>query len=162
MFRKRLVADAGVVLAYSDREDGFRSLRPEITCEEDTAMRPKHLIVLLLVAALGAGCSASQLQARKENAWSSFPSALPDDSSPNANGYAHPLRAAAFVLHPIGVALDYVLVRPFYLLAGLAPQWFGLSVDDAQKYQQHMPELVAPKTAPQRFQNLAPVGGGQP
>jgi hypothetical protein len=128
--------------------------------EEGTAMRAKPLIVLLLAAALGAGCSASQLQARKDNAW--FSTALPDEQNSNPTGYAHPLRPAAFVLYPVGVALDYALVRPFYLMAGLAPEWFGLTVDDAQKYQQHLPVLVAPQTAPQRFENLRPTGSVQP
>lgn len=123
-------------------------------------MRAKPLIVLLLAAALGAGCSASQLQARKDDAW--FSTALPDMQDPNPGGYGHPLRPLGVVLHPIGVAMDYALVRPFYWLAGLAPEWFGLTVDDAQKYQQHLPQLVVPKTAPPVYQNLSPPEGVAP
>jgi len=117
-------------------------------------MRAKGLTVLLLAAVLGAACSASQLKAQKDDAWSHFPQALPDNQNAAAGAYSHPLRGAAFVLYPIGVALDYALVRPFYLLAGLAPEWFGLSVDDAQKYQEHLPEFAEPKASPQRFQSL--------
>jgi hypothetical protein len=123
-------------------------------------MRAKPLIVLLLAAALAAGCSASQLQANKDNSW--FPTALPDEHDPNPGGYSHPLRPAAIILYPIGVVLDFAFVRPFYLLAGLAPEWFGLTAGDAQKYQQHMPELVVPKTTPQRYENLSPTSGPQP
>ena len=117
-------------------------------------MRAKMLTVLLLPVVLGAACSASQLKAQKDDAWSHFPQALPDNQNAAAAGFGHPLRGAAFVLHPIGVVLDYALVRPFYLLAGLAPEWFGLSVDDGQKYQEHLPEFGEPKTSPQKFQSI--------
>jgi hypothetical protein len=117
-------------------------------------MRARGLTALLVAAMLGAGCSASTLQAQKDDAWSGFPRALPDTQDSNAAGYSHPLRGAAYVLYPIGVALDYALIRPFYLLAGLAPEWFGLSSDDAQKYQEHLPELQDPKTAPQKYQHI--------
>ena len=108
------------------------------------------LIVLVLAVLVAAGCAASDLKARKDAAWSHVPQALPDGLDPNAGGYGHPLRAVAFVLHPIGVALDYVLVRPFYMLAGLAPEWFGLTAEDGQRYQSHFPELVVPRDAPRR------------
>jgi hypothetical protein len=67
-------------------------------------------------------------------------------------GYAHPLRGVAFVLHPIGTALDYALVRPFYMLGGLAPEWFGLTVEDGQDFQAHYPELQIPRNSPRRFE----------
>jgi len=38
------------------------------------------------------------------------PVRIPDDHDPLRA--AHPVRVAAYVLHPIGVTLDYVLVRP--------------------------------------------------
>jgi len=117
-------------------------------------MRARVLIVLLLIGAVAAGCAGSQLKARKDNAWSDLPQALPDRYDPNPGSYGHPLRAAGFALHPVGVALDYVLVRPFYFLAGLAPEWFGLTAGDAQKYQAHYPDLTVPRTAPERFQQL--------
>ena len=48
---------------------------------------------------------------------------------------------------------DYALVRPMYMLGGLAPEWFGLNADDAFGYQSHMPELTISKDAPRyRFE----------
>ena len=72
-------------------------------------------------------------------------------TSPSA--YGHPFRPVGFVFHPIGVALDWVIMKPFYMLGGLAPEWFGLNTDDAQTYQSHMPELYISKDAPRyRFE----------
>jgi hypothetical protein len=114
-------------------------------------MRGKAVIVLLLAAVATAGCSASQLKAQKDNSWSHMPQALPDSYDSNPGGYAHPLRPVAFLLNPIGVALDYALVRPFHLLAGLAPEWFGLTADDGQNYHDHFPELVVSRDTPATY-----------
>ncbi|HWC03950.1 MAG TPA: hypothetical protein VHF87_14430 [Methylomirabilota bacterium] len=137
-------------------------------------MGTRQLIIVAVVAALGLGCAANDLKTRKENAWDRVPQALPDgeyiynpslptlstlpdptwagySSAPNA--YGHPFRLPGFALYPLGVALDYALVRPFYMLGGLAPEWFGLSTDDAQLYQSHMPELTTSRDAPRhRFE----------
>ena len=117
-------------------------------------MRGRAVIVLLLAAAVAAGCAGSQLKARKDNAWGDLPQALPDRYDANPAGYGHPLRTVALVLHPVGVALDYILVKPFYLLGGLAPEWFGLTADDAHQYQAHYPELVVPRDAPAKYPTL--------
>lgn len=130
------------------------------------------LIAVTLAGAVAAGCSAGALKARKDDAWSHVPQSLPDSpqvvnsglasiiSVPDPqwavaeqvpNGFGHPLRGLGFALHPFGVALDYALVRPFYMLGGLAPEWFGLTNEDAVRYQEHMPELVTSRTAPRRF-----------
>jgi hypothetical protein len=134
-------------------------------------MRAKALIALTLAAAVVAGCSANTLKARKGNAWSSVPQSIPDTptvangvgSIVNApeptwiaydrvpSGYGHPFRGLGFALHPIGVALDYALVRPFYLLGGLAPEWFGLTNEDAARYQGQMPELSISRESPRRL-----------
>ena len=132
-------------------------------------MGTRRLIILVVVAALGLGCSANTLKARKDDGWALVSPSLPDGESiynpslptmsklpdptwvgfsTNPGGYGHAFRPLAFVLYPIGVALDWVLVKPFYMLGGLAPEWFGLSAGDAQGYQGHMPELVIPKDAP--------------
>jgi hypothetical protein len=115
-------------------------------------MRARHLLALLLVGAVALGCSAAQLKAQKDDSWKFVPRGLPDNLDPNPNGYGHPFRAAAFVGYPIGYALDWILVKPFYMLGGLAPEWFGLTVEDAQKFQSHQPELVTPQNAPRRFE----------
>jgi hypothetical protein len=115
-------------------------------------MRGKILAVLVLAALIGAGCSAAQQKSNKDASWNDFPRALPDNYDPNPAGYGHPFRGAAFVLSPIGVALDFVLVRPFYLLGGLAPEWFGFTAEDGQRYHQHLPEIVTPQSTPRRWE----------
>jgi hypothetical protein len=42
-----------------------------------------------------------------------------DDHDPTMTG--HPLRIIAYVLHPIGVALDYLIFRPAHWLASQEP-----------------------------------------
>jgi hypothetical protein len=115
-------------------------------------MRARRLLVLVLVASVALGCSAATLKSQKDGAWSFVPRALPDDYDALPNGYAHPLRPVGFLAHPIGVALEWVLVKPFYMLAGLAPEWFGLTVEDAQKFQSAWPELVTPQNAPRNLE----------
>ena len=134
-------------------------------------MRTRHLIILGVAAAIGMGCSANSLKARKDDGWARVSQSLPDgeyiynpslptlsklpdptwvgfSSSPSA--YGHPFRPLGFVFYPIGVALDWAVVKPFYMLGGLAPEWFGLNADDAQGYQSHMPELIISKDAPRQ------------
>ena len=132
-------------------------------------MGTRQAITLVAAAALAVGCSASSLKAGKDEAWSPVSQALPDGkyihnpslpsmsklpdptwvgSSSVPSAYGHPFRPLGLVFHPIGVALDYALVRPLHMLGGLAPEWFGLTADDAHGYQGHMPELTISKDAP--------------
>jgi hypothetical protein len=129
----------------------------------------KKLIVLALAGAVVAGCSANDLKARKDDGWARVSQGLPDgkyihnpmlptmsqlpdptwagqEYAPNA--YGHVFRIPALFFHPVGVALDYALIRPLHMLGGLAPEWFGLTTDDAWGYQSSMPELWISKDAP--------------
>ena len=115
-------------------------------------MRGKALAVLLLAALIGVGCTAGQLKAQKDDSWNWVPKGLPDTPEPSSGGYGHPFRAAAFALHPVGVALDYALARPLYLLGSLAPEWFGFTVEDGQRYHDHHPEVLTPRNSPRRFE----------
>ena len=45
--------------------------------------------------------------------------ALADDYDPDAAG--HPLRIVAYVLHPVGVLIDYLIMRPAHWIAGHEP-----------------------------------------
>ena len=45
--------------------------------------------------------------------------ALSDDYDPKMAG--HPLRFVAYVLHPIGVAIDYLILRPAHWLVSHEP-----------------------------------------
>jgi len=114
-------------------------------------MLARSVTALLLASAVLVGCSAATLKAQKDDAWSFVPKSLPDAHDANPSGYGHPFRAPAFVLYPLGVALDYALVRPFYLLGALAPEWFGLTAEDAHRFHSHLPEIVTPQNAPRRF-----------
>lgn len=46
-------------------------------------------------------------------------SALADDYDPKQAG--HPLRIVAYAVHPVGVALDYLLMRPLHWIVSYEP-----------------------------------------
>jgi hypothetical protein len=50
----------------------------------------------------------------------------------------HPLRWAAFVIHPFGVVGDYLVNRPLYFIASLAPGIFGYTSEDAMISEQRV------------------------
>lgn len=116
-------------------------------------MRARYLAVLLLALLVAAGCATGEpLKARQDNPWSPVLRGLADTHNPNPSGYGHPLRFVGFALHPVGVVLDYAVVQPIYILGGLAPWLFGLTVEDGQRYQAHFPEVLTPQSAPRRFE----------
>jgi len=39
----------------------------------------------------------------------------------DSNETAHPLRIVAYALYPVGVAIDYLLLRPAHWLVGMEP-----------------------------------------
>ena len=67
----------------------------------------KGLLITLLAAALGAA---------------PVPAAA-DEHDPQASG--HPIRVAAYVLHPVGVLIDTLIVRPAHWLVSREP-WKAL------------------------------------
>lgn len=106
-------------------------------------MRGRGIVVLALAGVL-AGCATPE--AFREQKATALPSAaLPDAYNSNPAGYGHPLRIIGFVLHPVGVVADYVVVRPLYLLTGAFPAAYGYREGDARAYQEHFPELVVPQ-----------------
>lgn len=118
-------------------------------------MGKRYLIVLVLAAAVCAGCAVSK--GMPDGEWIHNPalptlSTLPDPTwvgyTPVPNAYAHPLRPVGLLLNPIGVALDWVLWKPLYMLGGVAPEWFGFTTDDSQTYHAHMGEPMEAKDAP--------------
>lgn len=48
----------------------------------------------------------------------------------------HPGRWLAFMVHPVGVVLDYGLNRPFYALASSFPTLFGYTSEDNMVHSQ--------------------------
>jgi hypothetical protein len=59
-------------------------------------------------------------------------------------------RPVAMVFHPFGVAFNWAVIKPLYWLGGLAPEWFGMTSDDAIGYHAHLPELITSKDAPRQ------------
>lgn len=110
-------------------------------------MRWQRWIAVLALGGLLVGCATPE--AFREQKAKAMPShTLPDAHTPNPSGYGHPLRIIGFVLHPVGVVADYVVVRPLYLLTGTFPAAYGYREEDARAYQEHLPELVEPKPQP--------------
>src|SRR5262245_23037914 len=118
-------------------------------------MRVKRLMILTLTGVVLAGCAMSKVQ--PDGKYISNPSlptlsSLPDPQwvggETNPGGYGHPLRPFAIALYPVGVALDWALMWPFYMVGSLAPGWFGITADDAQTFYERNPELIEWKDAP--------------
>jgi hypothetical protein len=119
-------------------------------------MGSRQLAILMALAAVCVGCAVDK--GTSDGRYINNPSlptlsSLPDptwvESSPTPNAYGHPFRPVALLLHPVGMALDYALIRPFYMLGGLAPEWFGFTVDDSQTYHGHISgEPLDAKSAP--------------
>lgn len=95
-------------------------------CKRDNGLR-FFLIGMLFIAALSAGCAGRQ---RTVDLHPSQQVTEEAGASADATSYGHPFRLVAFVLHPIGVAIDYVIVRPIYYIASLAPTVFGYTPED--------------------------------
>ena len=118
-------------------------------------MAKRQLAILLVAAAVCVGCAVSKGMPDGEYINNpSLPtlSKLPDPtwvgSNPTPNAYGHPFRPVALLLAPVGVALDWVLMKPLYMLGGVAPDWFGFTVDDSQTYHDHMGQPIEAKDAP--------------
>lgn len=86
---------------------------------------------LLLVSVLSTGCAGKQ---RSDN-FQPMQTAQRADASADAASYGHPFRLVAFVLHPVGVLLDYVIVRPIYYVASVAPSLFGYTAEDEAAFE---------------------------
>ncbi len=86
---------------------------------------------LLLGMTLSAGCAGKQ----KTDDLYPVQITRQADIPAGATSYGHPFRLAAFVLHPVGVLLDYVVVRPIYYVASLAPTLFGYTAEDDAAFE---------------------------
>lgn len=91
-------------------------------------LRRRHPIVARLVAArneLRGGAAVRRARAMVLAALlglvllGATPSALADDYDAKQAG--HPLRIAAYALHPVGVALDYLIMRPLHWVVSYEP-----------------------------------------
>lgn len=93
-------------------------------------------------------------------AWLAF-SAIPvqaGDYDPQQAG--HPLRVIAYVLHPVGVALDYLIFRPAYWLGSKEPLRTIFGVEEGLPDDE--PDLQVSKapgsTSPDQGSSSSPQG----
>ncbi|TLY17586.1 MAG: hypothetical protein E6K69_01970 [Nitrospirae bacterium] len=88
----------------------------------------------VVVALLVGGCAGSQLgYTQPVSIYSTMDSTSLVYTNPRAASqvYDHPLRWIAFMMNPLGVAVDYGVNRPIYTLSSLAPGIFGYTSEDA-------------------------------
>ena len=101
-------------------------------------MKGIHVIgIAALAAILAAGCAAKRGDEVNLTQGRGMYSALDATAQVYSNPMAqapvedNPWRWAGYVVHPVGVALDYVLNRPFSALASTFPDIFGYTSEDA-------------------------------
>lgn len=86
---------------------------------------------LLFISVLSTGCAGKQ----KSGDFQPINTTHRVDAPATAASYGHPFRLVAFVLHPVGVLLDYVIVRPIYYVGSLAPSLFGYTAEDEAAFE---------------------------
>jgi hypothetical protein len=85
--------------------------------------------VLLVGLLIWGGCAGKQ---KEEKVGQIDPRSEIEGTQKNgpSGGEGHPFRLIAFVIHPVGLLVDYVVVRPVYFIASLAPGLFGYTAED--------------------------------
>ena len=95
---------------------------------------------MILGLVLTTGCSSTNQMVTQDqdyNAPLSIYSAMDSTSlvysDPMAASQANdnPFRWAGFILHPVGLLVDYTVNRPLYAIAGHAPYLFGYTAEDS-------------------------------
>lgn len=94
---------------------------------------------VVMVALLIGGCASTQ-EIQSNQATSAWPldSLAYVYSDPVAVSPLNdnPWRWLGFILHPVGVVLDYTVNRPLYALASAYPSLFGFTPEDAMLHAQ--------------------------
>ncbi|MBC7838442.1 MAG: hypothetical protein H7Y39_07385 [Nitrospiraceae bacterium] len=105
-------------------------------------MRTTALAVGMLLLATTVGCAGNQQQASVDADGSYAPPAsiysvmdptslIYTDVAAGAAPSDNPWRWAGFLLHPLGVAMDYGLNRPMYTPPRKMPYLFGYTAEDS-------------------------------
>ena len=106
-------------------------------------MRTTALAVGILLLATAVGCAENRQQQESADTDGGYtpPASIYSVMDPTsliytdvaAGGTAsdNPWRWAGFLLHPVGVALDYGLNRPIYTFPSQAPYLFGYTAEDS-------------------------------
>lgn len=107
-------------------------------------MRTTALAVGILLLATAVGCAENRQQQALADADGGYTapasiysvmdstSLIYTDVAAGAATNDNPWRWVAFILHPVGVALDYGLNRPIYKLPKQMPYLFGYTAADSQ------------------------------
>jgi hypothetical protein len=106
-------------------------------------MRTTALAVGMLLLATAAGCAGNHQQQTSADADGSYtpPASIYSVMDPTSLIYTdvaagaapsdNPWRWSGFLLHPLGVAMDYGLNRPIYTLTSKIPYLFGYTSEDS-------------------------------
>jgi hypothetical protein len=106
-------------------------------------MRTTALAVGILLLATAAGCAGNHQQQTSADADGSYTppasiysvmdptSLIYTDVAAGASPSDNPWRWSGFLLHPLGVAMDYGLNRPIYTLTSKMPYLFGYTSEDS-------------------------------
>jgi len=106
-------------------------------------MRTTALAVGILLLATAVGCAGNQQQQDSADAVGGYtpPASIYSVMDPTSLVYTdvaagaapndNPWRWTGFLLHPVGVALDYGLNRPIYMLTRQMPYLFGYTSEDS-------------------------------
>ncbi|TKB91728.1 MAG: hypothetical protein E8D41_09620 [Nitrospira sp.] len=106
-------------------------------------MRTTALAVGMLLLVTAAGCAGNHQQQTSAEADGSYTppasiysvmdptSLIYTDVAAGASPSDNPWRWAGFLLHPIGVAMDYAVNRPMYALPSRNPYLFGYTAEDS-------------------------------
>jgi hypothetical protein len=106
-------------------------------------MRTIALAVGMLLLVITVGCAGNRQQQASADADGGYtpPASIYSVMDPTSLVYTdvagaaaasdNPWRWTGFLLHPVGVALDYGLNRPFYTLTSQMPYLFGYTSEDA-------------------------------
>ena len=106
-------------------------------------MRTTALAVGILLLATAVGCAGSREQQASANADGGYspPASIYSVMDPTSLVYTdvaagatpsdNPWRWTGFLLHPVGVAMDYGVNRPIYTLTSKMPYLFGYTSEDS-------------------------------
>jgi hypothetical protein len=108
-----------------------------------SSMRTTALALGILLLATAVGCAENRQQQAVDDADGSYlppasiysvmdpTSLIYTDVRAGSAAYDNPWRWAAFLLHPLGVGIDYSVNRSFYTLAGKMPYLSGYTSEDS-------------------------------
>ena len=103
----------------------------------------KHvtMVLALCIPLLAVGCAGSLSQRYAQlHVYTGTPLSvkdvdheleLADQMAVTGSFYDNPLRLVGYALYPVGAMLEYVVTRPAYFVASLAPHVSGYTVEDA-------------------------------